>query len=184
MSFKRISVSFPGVVRPFLYAVWLTVGIIFKIEKQIIWHKLTNPLLSFLLLNSMPPNTPVSAFLSLTFRLFYSSTFTSSSSTCSTYLHPFLTYPPPPLPPLSLHSAPPPPPHPHILLYFLLIHCLFLLFHLHILIPPPQFPSHLLSHPPLPPPLPYPHTFFKLRLHCFPTCASIPLPLCNLPPPF
>lgn len=50
LSFRRISATFLGAVCtsvcPCLYVVWLTVGIIFKIEKQITWHKLTNPLLS------------------------------------------------------------------------------------------------------------------------------------------
>lgn len=183
MSFKRI---FLGAVCPCLDVVCLTVGIIFKIEKQITWHKLTNPLLSpsapqlytcehtrfHLFVIDVPPVSPlhIHIFLLLHFlHILTSFSYISSSSTSSSSFFTFSSSSP------SSHASPPlhpphPPPNPFL--------------HLHILIPspPPQFPSHFPSHPPLPPPLPHPYTFFKL--HCFPTCASIPSPLCNLPPPF
>lgn len=147
MSFKRI---FLGAVCtsvcPCLDVVCLTVGVIFKIEKQITWHKLTNPLLSpsapqlytckytrfCLFVIDVPPVSP------LHIRIFLLHILTSfsyiSSSTSSSSFFTFSSSP-------SSHASPPlhpphPPPNPFL--------------HLHILIPspPPQFPSHFLSHPP------------------------------------
>lgn len=143
---------------PCLHVVWLAVGRIFTIEKKITWQKLTNPLLS--------PSAPqLYTYKSTRFHLFV----IDVPSVSPLHLHIFLHIPKS-FSYVSTSSTS----------FFTFSSSSILLFHLCILIPNPQFPSHLFSHTPPP----HPHTFFKLQLHCFPTCASIPSPLCNLPPPF
>lgn len=139
MSFQRLSVPVLGVVCssvcPCLPVVCLTGGKIFKIEKQMTWHKLTNPLLS----PSAPPLCtckyarfrlfvvdvpPVSLlhlhnFLHIPTFLSYTSSSTSSSSffTLSSFytsarasplLHPPHPPPNPSLPPPYFHLYPSP----------------------------------------------------------------------------
>lgn len=173
LSFQRLSVSVLSVVCssvcPCLPVVCLAVGKIFKIEKQMTWHKLTNPLLS--------PSAPQLCTCKYArFRLFFLFS-RHRRSAC-------FTPPPPQLPP-----------HTYLLFLHILLH-LFLLFLYTPLLHfctcfSSSFTTQSFSSTSISSSLPLFHLllhllipFYKLHLHCFPPCASIPPPLCNLPPPF
>lgn len=109
MSFQRSSVTFLPVVCtsvcPCFYVVWLTVGIICKTEKQMTWHKLTNPFLSLsasqlyackhthfhLCVINVPPVSPLHLRVSLPHILFSHTLLHLSHLFLYTLLPPFLT---------------------------------------------------------------------------------------------